>query len=160
MTKSTLSTTARSTLAAAAARDDRVALPPERLPAAARRAVVQSLLKTGLLEEIAAEDDQAAWRTAEGGERCALHITDAGLSAVGAETADTLPEPARRGPQEAQTASAAPHAPEQAEVAQDAPTRAPVADTRPKLRAAAQAAVTAWGDATEGRPDLPAAMDA
>ena len=51
MTRSaTLSTTARALLTAASARDDRLALAPERLPAAARRAVVQSLLKTGLLQ--------------------------------------------------------------------------------------------------------------
>ena len=55
-----LSTTARTLLSIAAARDDRLALAPERLPTAARRAVVQSLLKTGLLIEIAAHDDQPA----------------------------------------------------------------------------------------------------
>jgi hypothetical protein len=43
MTK--LSTTARAILTAAAERDDRLALAPEGLPAAARRAVVQSMLK-------------------------------------------------------------------------------------------------------------------
>jgi hypothetical protein len=54
---SNLSITARAMLTAAAARDDRLALPPERLPAAAQRAVVQSLLNAGLLEEIAAGDE-------------------------------------------------------------------------------------------------------
>ena len=58
MTK--LSTTARAILTAAAERDDRIALAPERLPAAARRAVVLSLLKAGLLEEIAADDNHPA----------------------------------------------------------------------------------------------------
>src|SRR3954449_4718125 len=102
-----LSTTARALLTAAAARDDRVALPPERLPAAARRAVVQSLLKTGLLEEIVAEDDQLEWRTSDAGERFALRVTETGLHAVGAETSERAPEPAQRGPQAAETASAA-----------------------------------------------------
>ena len=63
MTKpATLSTTARTVLTTAAARGDRVALPPERLPAAAQRAGIKSLLKGGLLQEIAADDDQPAWR--------------------------------------------------------------------------------------------------
>src|SRR3954452_17675490 len=103
-----LSTTARALLTAAAARDNRVALPPERLPAAARRAVVQSLLKTGLLEEIVADDDEPAWRTSDSGERFALRMTDAGLHAVSVETADTPPEAAQGGSEAAETASAAP----------------------------------------------------
>ena len=46
------------------------------------------------------------------------------------------------------------------EAAQDVPARAPHAATRHNLRAAAQAALTAWDGAAEGRPALPAAMDA
>ena len=115
MTK--LSTTARAILTAAAARDDRIALAPERLPTAARRAVVQSLLKAGLLEEITAEDDQAAWRTAEDGSRFALRVTEAGVHAVGAETSGGAPEPAQGGSQAAEADSASPHAPEQADAA-------------------------------------------
>ena len=121
MTK--LSTAAHAVLTAAAARADHVALAPERLPAAARRAVVQSMLKAGLIEEVAADDDQPAWRTTDAGERFGLRITDAGLQAVGAEPADSAHEPAQGGPQEAETASAAPHAPEQADAAQDARPR-------------------------------------
>jgi len=67
MTK--LSATARVILTVAADRADRVASPPDRLPAAARRAVVQSMLKAGLIQEVAAGDDQLAWRTTESGER-------------------------------------------------------------------------------------------
>src|SRR3954447_3373095 len=111
-----LSTTARALLTEAGARDDRGALAPERLPAAARRAVVQSLLKTGLLEEVAADDDQPAWRTSDGGERFALRVKDIGLHAIGAEPA----EAAHSGPHEAGTASPAPHALPAPEAAQDA----------------------------------------
>ena len=100
MTK--LSTTARAILTAAAERDDRIALAPERLPAAARRAVVLSLLKAGLLQEVAAEDDHPAWRMTEGGERCARRINDAGLGAIGAEAT----EAAHSGPQDAEPATA------------------------------------------------------
>src|SRR3954453_14072359 len=102
----TPSTTARSLLTAAAARDDGLALPPERLPAAARRAVVQSLLKAGLLQEIGAEDEQPAWRTTDGGGRFAVRVTDAGLHAIGAGA-----PAAQSGPEAAATAGATPHAP-------------------------------------------------
>src|SRR4051812_45659204 len=146
-----LSTTARAVLTHAAARDDRVALPPERLPAAARRAVVQSLLKAGLLEEIAADDDQPAWRTTDSGERFALRVTDAGLGAVGAEIA-------QRGPHEGETATGAPHAPATAIAAEAAPIAAQRASTRLTLRAAAQAVVTAWEE--EGHPAVPDAIAA
>ena len=83
----TLSTSARTLLSTAAARADRLALPPERLPAAARRAVVRSLLKAGLIEEVAADDEQSAWRTTESGERFALRVTHAGLTAAAVESA-------------------------------------------------------------------------
>src|SRR4051812_36039623 len=105
----TLSTTARAVLTVAAARDDHVALPPDRLPAAARRAVVQSALKTGLLQEVAADDGQAAWRTAEDGSRFALRITEAGLNAIGADQTDTAPHTAENGPQKAETPDPAPN---------------------------------------------------
>ena len=95
MTK--LSTTAHAILTAAAERDDGVARPPERLPTAARRAVVQSLLKFGLIDEVAADDDQPAWRATDSGERFALRVTEAGLRAVGADAADTAPQPAQDG---------------------------------------------------------------
>src|SRR4051812_18731205 len=156
MTK--LSTTARAVLTHAAARDDHLALPPERLPAAARRAVVQSLLKAGLVEEVAAEAAQQAWRTTEGGERCAVRVTDAGLSAVGVEVAETAPGPAHAGPDAPETVSAAPQAQEPATAAQDAPVAAQQAGTRLTLRAHAQAVVAAWDE--EGRPALPDAMAA
>jgi len=148
MTK--LSPTARAILTTAADRDDRVALPPERLPAAARRAVVQSMLKAGLIEEVAADDDQPAWRTTERGERFALRVTDAGLSAVAVESAP------HEAAQPAETANAAPQAAQPAEAAHDAPVAAEQASARLTLRACAQAVVAAWDE--EGRLALPAAL--
>ena len=131
MTKSTLSNTARTTLMAAAARDDRAALAPERLPVPAQRAVLKSLLKGGLLEEAAAEDDQPAWRMTDAGECFALRITDAGLNAIGVDAEAGLPnppEPAPGAPTPAETASEAPQAPVPPVAAQDAPARAQRAD--------------------------------
>ncbi len=159
MTKpNTLSKTARALLTAAATRDDRLALPPERLPAAARRAVVQSLLKTGLLEELPADDDRPAWRTTEDGERLALTITDAGLLAIAGQPADSEAEAPQSPPEAAETAGAAPHAAAPAAAAQDARAAAQQADTRPTLRAAAQAVLAAWEE--ESRPGLPDAIAA
>jgi hypothetical protein len=91
MTK--LSDTALVLLGKAAQNDDRFAEPPKHLPAAARNAVVRSLLEQGLLiEDAVALNHPMAWRTddsdADGGGaelRCsiALRITDAGFRAIG-----------------------------------------------------------------------------
>src|SRR4051794_35595199 len=132
MTK--LSTTAHAILSAAAERADQIALAPERLPAAARRAVLQSMLKGGLIEEVGADDDQPAWRTMDSGKRLALRVTEAGLSAVGVEVAETAPEPAHAGPDAPETASAAPQAQEPAEAELDAPVAAQRAGARLTLR--------------------------
>ena len=115
------------------------------------------MFKAGLIEETVADDDQPAWRTTERGERFALRATEAGLSAVGAETAETAPEPAQAGPHEAEAVSAAPHAPEQADAAQDEPVAARTG-MRPALQTAAQAVIAAWDEA--GRPGLPDAIAA
>ena len=71
MSKPTLSDTARAVLTAACDHSDRLAFPPAHLPAAAKRAVVRSLLKSGLLQEVLAEGGQPSWR-----------VTDAGLLAI------------------------------------------------------------------------------
>src|SRR4051794_9754584 len=144
-----LSTTARTVLTTAAERDDRLALAPERLPAAARRAVVHSMLKAGLIEEVAAADGQPAWRTAESGERFALRITDAGLSAVRADQTDTAPHTAENG-SKAETPDPAQNATTPPAPAQKAPLALQRADARLTLRAAAQAVLAAWYE--EGRP--------
>ncbi len=92
----TLSATARAVLTAGAQRADRRALAPERLPVAAQRAVVQSLLKAALIREVPA-DGQAPWRTSEDGTLSALQVTDVGLRAVGVEPASTMAEDACTG---------------------------------------------------------------
>ncbi len=86
-----LSSTAREMLEAAAQHDRHLALPPERLPIAARRTVVQSMLKAGLLEEIAVTGDQPIWRTSEAGEQTVLRATPMGLAAVVGPAVDEVP---------------------------------------------------------------------
>ena len=83
MAKPTLSDTARGILAVGAEHPDLLATLPARLPAAAQRAVVASLLKAGFLAEIEVADGQLFWRTAENGRPYGLHVTDAGLGAAG-----------------------------------------------------------------------------
>ena len=82
-----LSDTALVLLNKGAARDDRLVEPPNHLPAAARNAVVRSLLKQGLLiEDVVELNHPLAWRTDESDAdlRCsiALRITDDGFHAL------------------------------------------------------------------------------
>ena len=67
-------------LAAAAQHSDRLAAPPGGLPTAARNAVVKSMLRAGLLEEVKGDEGTSLW------------ITEAELATVGppdaAEAAD------------------------------------------------------------------------
>ncbi len=77
---SPLSTTAQAVLATADA--DHVVTLPERLPIAAQRAVVQSLIKAGLLEEAPAGEGQPIWRTTER-RRAACPACDGGGSGGG-----------------------------------------------------------------------------
>ncbi|WP_426954212.1 hypothetical protein [Muricoccus radiodurans] len=60
---------------------------PDHPPAATRNAVVRSLLKAGLLEELAApaEHRDLGWRQDEDGTPVAVRITAAGLRAIGVE---------------------------------------------------------------------------
>ncbi len=88
-----LSDTALVLLNKAATRDDRLVEPPNHLPAAARNAVVRSLLKQGLLIEDAVElHHPLAWRTDESDAdlRCsiALRITDEGFRALNLDLPD------------------------------------------------------------------------
>ena len=81
MPQTGLSDTARAVLTAAYNHPDRLAFPPAHLPAAAKRAAVQSLLKTGLLEEVLAEGGQPSWRVTDAG----LLAIDASLTAAGVD---------------------------------------------------------------------------
>ena len=83
-TPNKLSDTARAMLTLAATREDRLVRPPT-LPAAARLQVVRSLLNNGLVEEVPAPIEDAAytWRAGDDGMVLILRATDAGLAAVG-----------------------------------------------------------------------------
>jgi hypothetical protein len=78
-----LSNTARNVLTLAAARDDHLVRLPK-LPVAAARQVIRSLLNAGLVEEIPTlvEDAEYAWRTAEDDTALMLQATAAGLAGV------------------------------------------------------------------------------
>ena len=128
-----LSDTARSVLIAASAHPHQLAIAPVRLPAAAQRAVMQSLLKAGLLEEIEAEDNKLALRVSKTG----LEAITPALSLAG----DTkLPE------LEAQEA---------AQSQDDLPADNLATPARPGLRPAARAVLEAWDrNPVPDRPDL------
>jgi hypothetical protein len=76
----TIPDTARALLTAAATRGDYLVRPPK-LPIAAARQVVRSLLNAGLVEEVPAPIDDAgfAWRTAEDGGVLMLRATALGI---------------------------------------------------------------------------------
>ena len=78
-----LSDTQRIILSQASQRDDRLAIPPERLPAAARQTVARSLIKQGLVsdEHASATNARDAWQI--DGRTRLLRITEAGLRAIG-----------------------------------------------------------------------------
>lgn len=88
-----LSETARAALTAAKARPDRLVRPP-RLPIAAARQVVRSLLIGGLVEEVhvQVQDDTYVWRTGDDGVAMMLRATALGLARVeGADDVQELP---------------------------------------------------------------------
>ncbi len=96
MTK--LSDTQRVILSAAAQHEALLATPPAKLPAAARNAVLRSLLAKTMLAEVAAPREFVGlgWRQDEDGAWFALRITNVGLQAIGLDAADAPPDD--RGP--------------------------------------------------------------
>lgn len=125
MTK--LSDTQLVILSAAAQRTDRNVLPlPGSLRGGAAAKVVRALLKRGLIVETTTDSQTKAdaalnriWRNGEDGRAILLHITDAGLAAIGVE-----PEGGDSAPTGAEDAPSA-----------DAPQDAPAeADLAPKAR--------------------------
>jgi hypothetical protein len=78
-----ISDTARALLTAAATRGDYLVQPPK-LPIAAARQLVRSLLNAGLVEEVPApiDDGSFAWRTGEDGGLLMLRATVDGISRV------------------------------------------------------------------------------
>ena len=175
-----LTDTQRAILAAAAQHPEHLALPPERLPAAARQVVAKALLRHDLVTAVhrPAYDAQALWMV--DGDSVLLKITDEGLRAIGVEpeeneqseaailrrnaerraTAAAAPEPAATAADTAPTGADEP-APQgedagAPEAARGAPTPAP----RAGLREAAQRVLAAWDDAGSQRSDLPGAIEA
>lgn len=98
-----LTDTQRIVLSQAGQRDDRLAVPPERLPAAARQTVAKSLLKYGLVsdEHDSVYNARDAWQI--DGRTRLLRISEAGLRAIGIapegeeEPEDTRPRDERNG---------------------------------------------------------------
>ena len=143
-----LSPTARALLTSAAEHQHRIAIAPKRLPVAAWRSVVQSLLKASLLEEVPAEGDQPIWRTLDDGAGLTLRASDAGLAAVGLAATEEQNTPTPSGATTSVESSMA--------VAPIQPST-----LRRSLRSAADALIEAWdGDPAPDRPALTSAMAA
>jgi hypothetical protein len=173
------SDTARCVLAEAAQHLLRLATPPDKLPAAAARAVLNNLLKQGYVEECEAPDEFAGLRWhQQDGARPAVRITTAGMAAIGAAPADTTAgDEAGDGAGQAtvgavpadtaQEPGSAPLAPPAAAEAHEAPTGAEAAPAhsmagpaRPSLRDAAHRVLAAWDDEAGERAGLPGAIAA
>ncbi|CDP51771.1 hypothetical protein [Devosia sp. DBB001] len=126
MTK--LSDTQLVILSAAAQREDRNVLPlPGSLRGGAAAKVVGALLSRRLIAETVTDSQTKAdaalnriWRNDEDGRAILLHITEAGLSAIGIEPDDANPAPA--GATEAPSAEAPQDAPAEADPAPKAHT--------------------------------------
>jgi hypothetical protein len=163
-----LSDFGRHILAAAPQHPLRLAAPPDRLPAAACQAVLNSLLKQGYVEECEAPQEYigVGWRQDAAGAWIALRITNVGLLAIGADGAAAAAEPSTEimpmMPRSESPAAAASgpvgHSGEATEAADTAATGQRAVSARPSLRTAAQALLTAW-NANDGL-GLAAAVDA
>lgn len=100
MTK--LSDTQRAILTVAAQREDRNILPlPGSLRGGAAQKVIGALLSRGLIAETVTDGRTKAgaalnriWRNDEHGRAILLHITNAGLAAIGIEPEQSVPDPA------------------------------------------------------------------
>jgi hypothetical protein len=161
-----LSDTQRVILSQASQHEQRLATPPKSLPAAARDAVVRSLLKQGLLAECAAPREHlgAAWRQGEDGTPIALRITDAGLQAIGVEMADentVAPAGTTESASDVRDPEAASLAGTQAEEgASTSPAASASSSPAGRLRVVAQQVLAAWENDANQRSDLPAAIEA
>jgi len=159
MTK--LSDTQAVILSAAAQREDRNVLPlPGSLRGGAAAKVVSALMKRGLIAETATDSRTKAdaalnriWRNDEDGRAILLHITDAGLAAIGTKTdgGDSAPT----GADEAPSAEPPKDAPAETDPAPKA--RAPRAGTKQAqliemLRAEGGATIDEIVEATGWKP--------
>jgi hypothetical protein len=169
-----LSDTARALLTVAVTRDDYLVSVP-RLPVAAARQVIRSMLNAALVEEVPAliEDATFAWRTGEDGRLLMLRATTSGLGQIAdVETAaapDAAHEPAA-GTDGSGTVTAMPStsgaslasatqlaAADPAQVPRVAHTMAVETTRLGKLHQAAQTLLDAWDNRAESLEDLTAA---
>jgi DNA-binding MarR family transcriptional regulator len=167
----TLTDTQRAILIEASQRPDRLAPPPDRLPAGARQAVAKALLKQGLVrdEHAAAYHARDVWQI--DGRTRLLRLTEQGLRAIGLDPEDSTaaddatrhhrPAPAEATPVAFTAPTGGEDAPEEnvpaedAEPAQVAPTPAP----RASLRDAAAAVLAAWDEEANRETDMITALD-
>jgi hypothetical protein len=155
----------RQILVAAAQHDARLATAPPSLPAAARNAVLRSMLKHSLLAEVLAPTEYSGvgWWQDEAGTWIALRITNAGLQAVGEDAAEDSSEPSTEttpalpGSESPAAAASSPmgDSGEAAEAGGAPSTGQHGALGRPSLRDAARALLAAW-DANDGVALAPA----
>jgi hypothetical protein len=138
-----LSDTQRIVLSHGAQHPQLLAIAPKHLPVAACRAVVNNLIKSRLLIEVAAPRDQLAmvWRKDADGTPILIQVTDEGLRAIGIDPNEgrTAPDTAPQGGD-----NKAPQAEEQpstepAQAAPEAPNMGSV-----NLREAAERLLAAW----------------
>jgi hypothetical protein len=90
----TISNAQRAILTAACTTDDRLVRPKHvKLKGGATGVVLTSMLKRGLVEEVAAGEDDYAWWSGEGDKLLALKVTSAGCEAVGVGAAPVETQP-------------------------------------------------------------------
>jgi hypothetical protein len=152
-----LSDTQRVILSAAAQHEMGLARAPKTLPAAARNAVLRSLIKANLLTEINAPREHVGlgWRQDEDGTWIVARITDEGLRAIGIDPNEG-DAPADTAPTGAEDAAPQGDDAPPPEATQDAPTSAP----RASLRDATQRVLAAWDDEANREGDMIGALDA
>ena len=147
-----LSDTQRIVLSHGAQHPQLLAIAPKHLPVAACRAVVNSLIKSRLLIEVAAPRDQLAmvWRKDADGTPILIQVTDEGLRAIGIDPNEGRAAP-DAAPQDGEEKT--PQAEEQpsAEATQTAPEAPNMGSVN--LREAAERLLAAWEETPPANAD-------
>jgi len=141
-------------LSAAAKHPERLAYPPQRLPAGARQTVAKALLKNALVTAAHRASYEAIAKWMVDGDDVLLEITDTGLRAIGIDPneGDAASHPAPTGAEDP--------APQQEDApAPEATQDAPVAAPRASLRDAATALLAAWDDEENRATDIVGALE-